>query len=73
MKREIKLNFGHLFELPTLEITGAQPNCFRAGLVFVELELFNKHFFGIFSISNFPLEKSLEFSLPDTQILEFIQ
>ena len=54
MKREIKLNFGHLFELPTLEITGAQPNCFRAGLVFVELELFNKHFFGIFSIGNFP-------------------
>ena len=33
MKREIKLNFGHLFELPTLEITGTQPNCFRAGLV----------------------------------------
>ena len=54
MKREIKLNFGHLFELPTLEITGAQPELFQGRVDFVELELFNKHFFGISSISNFP-------------------
>ena len=33
MKREIKLNFGHLLEHPTLKITGAQPNCFKTGLV----------------------------------------
>ena len=54
MKREIKLNFGHLFELPTLEITGAQSELFQGRVDFVELELFNKHFFGISSISNFP-------------------
>ena len=44
MKRETKLNSGHMFELPTLEITGAQPELFQGRVDFVELGHFHKHF-----------------------------
>ena len=44
MKREMKLNSRHLFEFPTLEITGAQPELFQGTVGFVELGHFHKHF-----------------------------